>query len=321
MSHMTDPIIDSFFNRSTCARNQFFPFHEKMSTICAGATAHLSPTFLTCDRNAASMAPFDTATHTMLHVKGGDNMTDTILKDKELNAESPSEESLMKTQGYETDALSSEEFALANRLIALRKERSLSQDDLARDLKISRQAISRWERGTSAPDTVNLISLAKIYNISLDELAGLKHPSIEPKESPHQMDSLQGKSSIHGRLNKLRPALLAIAAFVIIAAGFGIYYLFQQSSGTSFDYGTVVAMDDKAREIVIRVSDDVRSVDDPLYCTIKMQPKTAVLNEQGNWDAELKPKVGDRIQIAYQGAYQADIRFIDNPISIQITNH
>lgn len=59
---------------------------------------------------------------------------------------------------------------IANRLYELRKKNGLSQEALAEKLGISRQSISKWERAESSPDTDNLISLAKLYNISLDEL-------------------------------------------------------------------------------------------------------------------------------------------------------
>ena len=59
---------------------------------------------------------------------------------------------------------------IANRLVKLRKEHNLSQEDLANKLGISRQAVSKWERAEASPDTDNLITLAKLYNVSLDEL-------------------------------------------------------------------------------------------------------------------------------------------------------
>ena len=59
---------------------------------------------------------------------------------------------------------------IANKLYNLRKKNGLSQEALAEKLGISRQSISKWERAESSPDTDNLISLAKLYNISLDEL-------------------------------------------------------------------------------------------------------------------------------------------------------
>lgn len=60
----------------------------------------------------------------------------------------------------------------ANRLYELRKQHGYSQDELAEMLNVSRQAVSKWERSESSPDTDNLIALAKLYGISLDDLLG-----------------------------------------------------------------------------------------------------------------------------------------------------
>lgn len=59
---------------------------------------------------------------------------------------------------------------IANRLVNLRKSNNLSQEALAEKLGISRQAVSKWERAEASPDTDNLILLARLYGISLDEL-------------------------------------------------------------------------------------------------------------------------------------------------------
>lgn len=59
---------------------------------------------------------------------------------------------------------------IAERLIKLRKEKGLSQEELAAKLGLSRQAVSKWERAEASPDTDNLICLAKIYGVSLDQL-------------------------------------------------------------------------------------------------------------------------------------------------------
>ncbi len=58
----------------------------------------------------------------------------------------------------------------ANRLFELRKKHGLSQEELAERLGVSRQAVSKWERSEASPDTDNLIALAKIYGLTLDEL-------------------------------------------------------------------------------------------------------------------------------------------------------
>ena len=58
----------------------------------------------------------------------------------------------------------------ANRLLQYRKKHHLSQEELAAKIGVSRQAISKWERAEASPDTDNLILLAEIYGVSLDEL-------------------------------------------------------------------------------------------------------------------------------------------------------
>lgn len=59
---------------------------------------------------------------------------------------------------------------IADRLVKLRKKNGLSQEELADKLGLSRQAVSKWERAEASPDTDNLICLAKLYNVSLDDL-------------------------------------------------------------------------------------------------------------------------------------------------------
>jgi len=64
----------------------------------------------------------------------------------------------------------------ASRLMQYRKKAGLSQEELADKLGVSRQAVSKWECAESSPDTDNLIALAKIYGISLDELINGEEP-------------------------------------------------------------------------------------------------------------------------------------------------
>jgi transcriptional regulator with XRE-family HTH domain len=61
---------------------------------------------------------------------------------------------------------------LGDKLFELRKKFGLSQEELAERLNVSRQAVSKWERGESLPDTDNLITISKLYGVSLDELVG-----------------------------------------------------------------------------------------------------------------------------------------------------
>ena len=59
---------------------------------------------------------------------------------------------------------------LGNKLYELRRQAGLSQEEFANKIGVSRQAVSKWERGEALPDTDNLITIARMYKISLDEL-------------------------------------------------------------------------------------------------------------------------------------------------------
>lgn len=56
------------------------------------------------------------------------------------------------------------------KIVKLRKEAGYSQEVFSEKLGISRQAVSKWENGTSDPSTSNLIALAKLFKISPEEL-------------------------------------------------------------------------------------------------------------------------------------------------------
>ena len=84
----------------------------------------------------------------------------------------------------------------ANRLYELRKKNGLSQEELADKLGISRQAVSKWERAEASPDTDNLILLAKLYGITLDELLNAedaKDLALENQESDQLEEVVENK--------------------------------------------------------------------------------------------------------------------------------
>lgn len=59
---------------------------------------------------------------------------------------------------------------LGAKLQNLRKQTGMSQETLAGQLGVSRQAVFRWELDISLPETENIIKLAKIFNVSFDYL-------------------------------------------------------------------------------------------------------------------------------------------------------
>ena len=59
---------------------------------------------------------------------------------------------------------------LAEKILSLRTERGMSQDDLAEKLEVSRQSVSKWETAQSTPDLDKIIRLADLFGVSVDEL-------------------------------------------------------------------------------------------------------------------------------------------------------
>lgn len=70
---------------------------------------------------------------------------------------------------------------ISNRIQVLRKNMKMSQEELANEMNVSRQAVSKWETGQSNPDTNNIIAMAKIFDVSTDYIImGTKDYRKEP---------------------------------------------------------------------------------------------------------------------------------------------
>ncbi len=74
--------------------------------------------------------------------------------------------------------------ALGQRIHELRSAAGLSQEQLAERLNVSRQAISKWELDTSAPDLDRLVLLGNLFGISLDQLVTGALPDGPASEEP-----------------------------------------------------------------------------------------------------------------------------------------
>ena len=70
---------------------------------------------------------------------------------------------------------------LKEKLTRFRRERELSQTELAQSLGVTRQAVSGWERGTAVPSAEKLIALSRLYGVPLDELV---NGAVPPGEEP-----------------------------------------------------------------------------------------------------------------------------------------
>ncbi len=100
---------------------------------------------------------------------------------------------------------------ISNNLVRLRQKKGWTQDDLALKLNITRQAISKWETGVTLPNIDILLSLSKIYDISINEI-------IEPSnyKSITDFEEIQTIDT-----NKIRESLFNIEKRKIVIASMG----------------------------------------------------------------------------------------------------
>lgn len=114
---------------------------------------------------------------------------------------------------------------LGARIRKLRIGQGLSQEMLAERLDVSRQAVAKWERGTSLPSTANLLALSRIFGCSVSELTGTPQ---EAEQTPAGQAISPGQDPISEPRNNpphsivfAGVVLLVLAAVLCLAAAIG----------------------------------------------------------------------------------------------------
>ena len=104
----------------------------------------------------------------------------------------------------------------SEQLFALRRAKGLSQEELAEQVGVSRQAFSKWENGEAAPDLQKLLTLSEALEVSLDHLCG--------KESSYGENSAATKESHERRYSPWRTVGLLVLG---VLAVLGLIQMFQ----------------------------------------------------------------------------------------------
>ena len=100
---------------------------------------------------------------------------------------------------------------LSDKITTLRKSNGWSQEDLAEQLNVSRQAISRWENGTALPDANNILQLSKLFNVTTDYLLNEDYSSDDDIPCVKEVHNiLESKKVRYGKL-----FLIASIAFLL----------------------------------------------------------------------------------------------------------
>ena len=117
--------------------------------------------------------------------------------------------------------------SFTEKMIELRKQNGLSQQDLADRLGVSRQAISRWETGAVQPLADSVKSLAQVFQVSTDYLLNddLDTPTPPPTAQPAPPQEKPKSARKHRKWFLALAALAAAAVLVLVTAVATAYYL------------------------------------------------------------------------------------------------
>lgn len=105
---------------------------------------------------------------------------------------------------------------LGEKLQQLRKSKGLSQEQLAAQIAVSRQAISKWELGEAMPDTDNVVQLSKVFNVSIDYLLNDEYES--------DMDIPVVKETQTKMKRSYKKRIVTLLSVFLCASGIAIYF-------------------------------------------------------------------------------------------------
>ncbi|MGY0372667.1 helix-turn-helix domain-containing protein [Clostridium sp. JNZ J1-5] len=129
---------------------------------------------------------------------------------------------------------------LKENLVHLRKSNNLSQEKVAELVGVSRQAVSKWETGLSKPDTENLMKLAEIFHVSMDELTKMNSAHIESIERTGENENITRKNAeVEFHMSKRVAFYLYVFGALIGFLGFAFGITYAESNSIWIIVGIV----------------------------------------------------------------------------------
>lgn len=102
-----------------------------------------------------------------------------------------------------------------NRLYQLRKQKGLSQEELANRLNVSRQTVSKWEVGDSTPDVEKLIAISDLFDVSLDKLVmGKEDEPQNPTTTKSELVTVLNEKVLTSNNKKKAKSVLKIVGII-----------------------------------------------------------------------------------------------------------
>lgn len=124
-------------------------------------------------------------------------------------------------------------------LAELRKEKGLTQKELAEKLFVSDKAVSKWETGGSIPDVALLMPLSRLLDVTVTELLEHRRYDVTETIAPEKADAMmttviqmtEEERAAAEQARKKIQGLFTLAAVVCLVACFGVYYFFTRFRG------------------------------------------------------------------------------------------
>lgn len=131
------------------------------------------------------------------------------------------------------------------RFLKLRKARNLTQEDIAKKLNISAQAVSKWENDISSPDISLLPEIASIFNITIDELLGkeINKTEVLPEEKRKDINSMMLYINIlSADGDKVKVNLPMSLIIACVNSGINISNISSNNKLNEIDFSQIIAL-------------------------------------------------------------------------------
>ena len=113
---------------------------------------------------------------------------------------------------------------LDEKLVSLRKKKGITQAELAENVQVSRQAVSKWESGGSLPSTENLRALSGLYGVPVDYLLNEEEPSYEGGHAPEKEAKDRPEPVHEGKKKALIMWIAIVLDILLLAALMGVIF-------------------------------------------------------------------------------------------------
>lgn len=100
----------------------------------------------------------------------------------------------------------------------LRRQRGMTQAELAAKLNYSDKAVSKWERGESIPDVMTLMQIAKVFGISMDDLLGITGSLVQNEAVEKRIARSKSRHSTILMLSSLLVWFVAMTVYVVLSS-------------------------------------------------------------------------------------------------------